>query len=461
MRELWPPLNAIQARLRPTPAPSSEAEPLEIIGIAEPLPMPDFIRERIDRSVAAQGIRDTPLAPGVIVLVPASSDGTAANGLTSPMVFCLDALKVRRDGMEEWTGWVCSPDVDYATDKDVLLEPEDEPFDPTAGMVQTWNALTLEVPQNAPVLAKLSDYRLNIVREVATEGGATVPPAPGKIGLRATQSGRSVLTGSRLNGPDDPRVAYQKLYADVAQSLDIAPRSSEVVRQTSTATDTKTGDIREWLFGHRAQVAGFAATLAGVVVAAHVLLRGSEISGPSPGHQVAMNKPGAVDAPVPPPPAPQASAADKPTQHESPSVAASEKPLKKEPVKVEAVRKEKGPATGTSGSDTRLATTESETVFLSPLKGKAFELAMRSGNNAPSAVVAYRVRVKDRSRLDEAVKFLNSLGLNVSRVDEKTGRIDVIARKDLTKSVLELNLKASGLYRTVSPNESENSLISQ
>ena len=67
-----------------------------------------------------------------------------------------------------WLGWLVAAETDYATDRDVLLEPVDEPFDPLAGMVQTWNPLAVDIRQGSRVLAQLSKNRLAAIREVAS-----------------------------------------------------------------------------------------------------------------------------------------------------------------------------------------------------------------------------------------------------------------------------------------------------
>ena len=38
---------------------------------------------------------------------------------------------------EVWSGWMVSPKTEYAPNRDVLLEPNEELFDPIAAMVQT------------------------------------------------------------------------------------------------------------------------------------------------------------------------------------------------------------------------------------------------------------------------------------------------------------------------------------
>ncbi|RYF34042.1 MAG: hypothetical protein EOO26_05955 [Comamonadaceae bacterium] len=123
-----------------------------------------------------------------------------------------------------WQGWLAASEADWAGAFDVLLEPEDEPFEPMFGLVQTWNALTLrQTPQLcARVLGEVSATRLAAIRAVHDEWAARLPlaidPEPGRIALRTAGGVFSVLSGTPL-GQDDPRAAYQALYSEVARPL--------------------------------------------------------------------------------------------------------------------------------------------------------------------------------------------------------------------------------------------------
>jgi hypothetical protein len=307
MHKFSPSVGVIEARLRSSKnmEQSDALASIEINAEPAPLSMPAFINNEIARTVAAQAIKDTPVESGAIVLVTSlyGDDGQVIEQLRSPIAFCLDAKKVTRGDISEWTGWMVSPDCDYATEKDVLLEPGDGPFDPSAGMVQTWNRLTLRIPSRPRVLAKLSDFRLSILREVETEGKADIPPRPGHIASRVTPTKRTVLTGSPLRRQNDLRNDYRQLYTDRAQ--EIAVKQAVVVREMAAAPPlaaAKTGGMMAWLMGHRLQMAGLSATLAGVMIAAHLLLKEPEAPGTSP-VQIAR-----VDTPtVSAPPAPAVS----------------------------------------------------------------------------------------------------------------------------------------------------------
>lgn len=100
--------------------------------VRSPEALSALVGERIRQIDAARVLRVDQLRPGLIILVD-----TAA--------ICLN----RPTGKTEttWAGWIAAPDTEYATKADVLLEPDDEPFDPFAAMVQTWNPVQISLPE--------------------------------------------------------------------------------------------------------------------------------------------------------------------------------------------------------------------------------------------------------------------------------------------------------------------------
>jgi len=183
-------------------------------------------------------------------------------------------------------------EADWAGAFDVLLEPEDEPFEPMFGVVQTWNVLTLEPsPQLcARVLGEVSATRLAAMRAVHDEWAArtalAIAPQPGRIALRGVGGGVfSVLSGTPL-GPEDPRTDYQDLYRDVGLELGAAltrPQSDEAAPSSSSSPsrarpqpgpeDGWWGSIRRW-FGAEGWARPAFAVLALVVVVQNVGLIG-------------------------------------------------------------------------------------------------------------------------------------------------------------------------------------------
>lgn len=155
--------------------------------------------------------------PGDIVAV------TGPGGLTLGVVLDDAQQKASASGTPSWRGWLAVAETDWAGAGDVLLEPGDEPFDPAAGVVQTWNRVRLRECGAVPLMGQLSAARLASLRAVQDEGadstekGSSIAPRPGHIGLRSV-NGFTVLTGTPL-GSNDPRASYRALYQEAARQL--------------------------------------------------------------------------------------------------------------------------------------------------------------------------------------------------------------------------------------------------
>ena len=214
MRNLWPPINVIESNLQgragePLHFPDKEAT-TEASSPANS-EMPAFLRDKIRRRVSSRMAKfdATPKAGQIWRF-----DGNAEN--TAPLSVLLNEL----NEPGRWQGWLAASETDYATHQDVLLEPQDEPFDPIAGMVQTWNPVMVDVSKGSRVLAQLGESRLNAIREVAQgqceEGGAA---RAGFVAPLKTRSGATVLAGTRIAHPEDPRRHYQTLYRNAALRL--------------------------------------------------------------------------------------------------------------------------------------------------------------------------------------------------------------------------------------------------
>ena len=187
-----------------------------------------------------------------------------------------------------WQGWMAAGEADWAGAYDVLLEPDDEPFEPAFGLIQAWNVLTLEPsPQLcARVLGEVSATRLAAIRAVHDEWAAQTPlaiaPEPGRIALRTVGGVFSVLCGTPL-GEEDPRAEYQAIYRDAASQLGTALQpgssSASVAPTAPRATPQPRpeggwwGSIRRW-FGAEGWVRPAFAVLALVVVVQNVGLPG-------------------------------------------------------------------------------------------------------------------------------------------------------------------------------------------
>lgn len=198
---------------------TSEFDDVDFVDMAvddgEQVPVPIIVQELSRRRVAARGLqKDSIPKTGKIFLINQANGASISIG-----VMLLDKL-----AGHIWSGFVVAPDTDYAGSWDVLLEQgTDEPFDPLAGMVQTWNCVRVDVQQIDRVIAQLNDERVQAIRAVRNEytsGEHNVAREcvhPGKVALRVVND-FDVLTGSYL-GEADPRKEYRKLYKSVGEKI--------------------------------------------------------------------------------------------------------------------------------------------------------------------------------------------------------------------------------------------------
>ena len=220
--ELWPPLSQIQREIEGDQMPneSDGADPDRPVicnavltrsqqGLEGSL-VP--IRDWVDRRCSALAKLPSPTwAEGIVIGVPV---GRTLHGLL------LDQCV----GSDQWVGWMTAPECDWAGAFDVLLEPEDEPFDPMCGVVQTWNSVTVRAMplESVRLLGRLSPHRLAAVRAVQSEYRAAhdvaVPPELGRIALRVVSGAFTVLTGAPL-AAQDPRRDYQAIYRRAGSRL--------------------------------------------------------------------------------------------------------------------------------------------------------------------------------------------------------------------------------------------------
>lgn len=225
--DLWPPLSQIQREIEGDQMPIEDS----LVGAGRPVicnailaRSPDGlegalrpVKDWIGRRRGAEAALTAPArAEGVLVGV---SCGRILHGL----------LLDRWLGGDRWAGWMAAPECDWAGAFDVLLEPEDEPFDPMCGLIQTWNTVILGAGslEAAPVLGRLSLNRLAAVRAVQGEYRSSrdvmVPPELGRIALRVSGA-FTVLTGAPLL-PQDPRQDYQAIYRRAGSRLSGALRA--------------------------------------------------------------------------------------------------------------------------------------------------------------------------------------------------------------------------------------------
>lgn len=213
MRSLWPSIEVIESNLQtaavvPLHFPDQEDSAAVEHADTGSDDMPAFLRDKIRKRVSSRiaQFNAHPKA-GQIWRFDGALDNAA------PLCVLLD----HQQDEHRWQCWLAAAETDYATDRDVLLEPKDEPFDPLAGMVQTWHPVTVDIRKGSRVLAQLAEHRLAAIREVASGqcesgGGAR----PGFVAPLKTNSGATVLAGTRIAHLEDPRRRYQSLYRAAA-----------------------------------------------------------------------------------------------------------------------------------------------------------------------------------------------------------------------------------------------------
>jgi hypothetical protein len=227
MRSLWPPIEVIASNLQPGNEPalhfhSQTGAGSESDADAVTSDMPAFILDKVRKRVASRSAKfDTYPKSGQIWRFDGHPDDLI------PLCVLID----HELGNHRWSGWITAPEVDYACNKDVLLEPKDEPFDPLAAMVQTWNPVEVDIRKASRVLAELSPDRLDAIRELVSNRGEEGGGArPGFVAPLKMPSGASLLSGTRITHPEDPRNKYQALYLAAARALESQLGTSKIIQ---------------------------------------------------------------------------------------------------------------------------------------------------------------------------------------------------------------------------------------
>ena len=272
MSSLWPPLTVLENELftpsealigrwrrgdtlpadlrralEADPEARARRETLDTAAVADPSvieeapapPLPPDLRTLIRRRVAARQKSFSPVPiPGQIVRIDEARGphGSLNWDLSRPLAVL---LKEPAETPEVWYGWLVTAEVDYATDGDLLLGPEDEPCDPLARMIQLWNPVHVYLPSVSRVLAELRPERLAAARALAVEC-LTAPESdralarPGVI-VRRSMGAYSVRTGTPLGHASDPRHRYQQLYHAYAEAVR-EPARQAVAQAASSQT---------------------------------------------------------------------------------------------------------------------------------------------------------------------------------------------------------------------------------
>lgn len=197
----------------------------EIVTGRPPSLLPGHLQDLIRRRAAAQTLQTCkPPESGQIVRVdklvtprPRQLDAV----LMAPLYVLLDAPA---ESPVLWHGWLAAGETDYAGWWDFVLQEQDAPFDPEAGVIQLWNPVRLYLPMAGPVAGYLTPARLQAVRSLAADFvvgdmSTEVVPWPGRVANRTTNSGLPVVTGSPLGGSHDLRHRYQQIYFEAAEAV--------------------------------------------------------------------------------------------------------------------------------------------------------------------------------------------------------------------------------------------------
>lgn len=275
-RKLYPPLARIRSELldapdrRPASADFFETDDDPRWTALASEPLPDFITDLIQRQAAASQSHATeapaPPAVGQIRCLASIPEGRS---LGRNVGILLGAhLEDKR-----WSGWLVVQEVDYATDRDLVIEADDGSIDPLAGMVQTWNPVRIPIDGQERILGKLAPLRLAAVIALADapQVGGGAKPKPGKVYGWDLDAGAGIVvaTGTPLGDADDPRHEYRALYRQLAAEINAA---ASAVVPSATPPSQQTG----WLvstFVHPAWT--FGAMAAATLLALHALLDGA------------------------------------------------------------------------------------------------------------------------------------------------------------------------------------------
>ncbi len=196
---------------------AEDTDALTMTTVAMPAHLAAQVNERVRAS--ALGLSASQPIPGLIVRVDQAigPDGPLGWDMAYPFAVLLSEPTEQPN---IWYGWLMASETDYAGHWDLLLDEADQPVDPLAAMVQTWNPVHLYLPCASAALGRLSPERLAAVRDLVNDMAAEDPdPAaadPGTLVQRTTSSGSLVLTGSPLGNDADPRRRYQQLYFEAA-----------------------------------------------------------------------------------------------------------------------------------------------------------------------------------------------------------------------------------------------------
>jgi hypothetical protein len=214
-------------------ATQADVDPLVPGDVAAP-PMPARLQELVRRKVAATQANQAPPAVGQIRCLVSVPDG---QGQGRALGKTCGVLLERWLGGRCWASSLVAQEADYASDRDLVLQDEDDLVAPEAAMVQAWNPVEVELSGDEVLLGTLSPATLRAVLKLADPGFVYddfVAPRPGRIGAWDLDPDTTVVTGTPLGEDDDPRVAYQALYRNLAAEITHATLARRVAAGART-----------------------------------------------------------------------------------------------------------------------------------------------------------------------------------------------------------------------------------
>ena len=194
-------------------------------------PLPSRIADLIRRHLVTRdhhaGIREAVAGQMRLISLPWRGDrGPLEWDLGTPLAVLL-WRETATPGV--WSGWLLANETDYATDADILLEREDEPYDPLVAMVQLWNPVQIIPGSSHPLIGQLGVSRLETLATAYADrqragAEAPIPARPGQLMERLASNGQLLLCGTPLGSGEDPRRGYQVLYLAAAALLNASAR---------------------------------------------------------------------------------------------------------------------------------------------------------------------------------------------------------------------------------------------
>jgi hypothetical protein len=188
--------------------------------------LPDFVADAIRRQVQTRLMESEPQSGDIVVLGPPAVDNASADP-QQPVAIALDEA-----GEAGWTGWLVGSHIDYAGDRDLvldssLLEGSIDPA-PLVGMVLCWDRVALRLPARVHVLHRLTSGAIDAIRALSSQAQPPeAAPAPGRMCIRELAS-QVVVTGTPYLR-DDPRAGYLRLVRELARRISVPEHDDQGV----------------------------------------------------------------------------------------------------------------------------------------------------------------------------------------------------------------------------------------